>query len=400
MLGATWNDVKAMPRPVWLLLLGTLVNRFGSFVIAFLVLYLTKAGYTAAQAGVAISAYGVGGLGAAAVGGYLTDRIGRRRTIAMSMFSSAIVMVSLTTTTEHVAIVVLAALAGFTSELYRPASAAYLTDLTEPGQRVTVWALYRLAINFGSAAGPAVGGFVAEYSFKYLFYGDAITSVIFGVMALTILTSTVHLRLPHTDATKRGTRRELFEDKGLLLFVVAVGLVAMIYMQGYSTFAVQVSAFGFPSKVYGLLIGLNGFLVMLMELPITAITRRFPARPVMALGALLVGAGFGLVRAGDSLPLLVTVVVVFTFGEMIQSPVGGAFISNRAPAHLRGRYMGAFGVAFSIGLILGPGLGTWVFQHNPKLLWTSCFIVGAISAILMAIIPEKRDSATAETPRA
>src|SRR6478609_10514228 len=89
------SDLRGMPRPVWFLFAGSFVNRFGSFVLPFLVLYLTRRGYTPAEAGVAISAYGVGSLGAAAVGGHLADRVGRRETIAASMFSSAAVMVAL-----------------------------------------------------------------------------------------------------------------------------------------------------------------------------------------------------------------------------------------------------------------------------------------------------------------
>ena len=90
------SDLRQMPRPVWFLFAGSFVNRFGSFVLPFLVLYLTRRGYTPAQAGFAISTYGLGSLGAAAVGGQLADRAGRRQTIAASMLTSAAVMLALT----------------------------------------------------------------------------------------------------------------------------------------------------------------------------------------------------------------------------------------------------------------------------------------------------------------
>ena len=141
-----------------------------------------------------------------------------------------------------------------------------------------------------------------------------------------------------------------------------------------------------------MLIALNGAMVMLLEIPITAITRRFPPKRVMAVGALIIGAGFGIVGFGNSLAILITAIVVFTLGEMIQAPVSGAFVADRAPAHLRGRYMGAYGLSFGMGLIFGPGLGTWLFQVNPQALWMSCFVVGAISAILILSVPNKRDT--------
>ena len=92
-----------------------------------------------------MSAYGAGGLGAALLGGWLADRLGRRNTIALSMFSAAATMLALSQARGLAPVVVLSGAAGPTSELYRPASAALLTDLLPPGRRITGFALYRLA---------------------------------------------------------------------------------------------------------------------------------------------------------------------------------------------------------------------------------------------------------------
>src|SRR3990170_2622047 len=64
---------------------------------------------------------------------------------------------------------------------------ALLADLVPPQQRVTAFALYRLAINAGFAFGPAAAGFLADRSFFWLFLGDALTSAVFGVVALVAL---------------------------------------------------------------------------------------------------------------------------------------------------------------------------------------------------------------------
>jgi MFS family permease len=134
-----------MPPAAWILFGGSFVNRFGSFVLVFLVLYLTDEGFSPAEAGAAVSAYGAGGLGAALLGGWLADRLGRRNTIALSMFSAAATMLALSQARGLAPVVVLSGAAGLTSELYRPASAALLTDLLPPGRRITGFALYRLA---------------------------------------------------------------------------------------------------------------------------------------------------------------------------------------------------------------------------------------------------------------
>src|SRR5256885_11690861 len=78
-----------MPRTAWILFGGTFINRFGTFVLPFLVLYLRDLGYSAPQGGIAVAMYGVGGVGAVSIGGLLADRIGRRNSVALSMFGSA-----------------------------------------------------------------------------------------------------------------------------------------------------------------------------------------------------------------------------------------------------------------------------------------------------------------------
>ncbi|MDQ2716129.1 MAG: MFS transporter [Chloroflexota bacterium] len=71
--------------------------------------------------------------------------------------------------------------------MYRPAVSALLADLVPPERRVTAFALYRLAVNIGFAAGPTVAGLLATHSFFLLFLGDALTSLFFGVLTLLAL---------------------------------------------------------------------------------------------------------------------------------------------------------------------------------------------------------------------
>jgi hypothetical protein len=51
------QQLKLLPRPFWVLVGATFVNRFGVFVVPFLALFITRNGNTAAQAGYAIAAY-------------------------------------------------------------------------------------------------------------------------------------------------------------------------------------------------------------------------------------------------------------------------------------------------------------------------------------------------------
>ena len=83
------QNLRGLPREVWVLFIGAFVNRLGTFVLPFITLYLTSRGYSVPQAGLGLAGYGLGAIGAQAVGGLLADRIGRRNTIVLSMLGGA-----------------------------------------------------------------------------------------------------------------------------------------------------------------------------------------------------------------------------------------------------------------------------------------------------------------------
>jgi MFS family permease len=375
------DNLRALPPAAWILFGGTFINRFGTFVIPFLILYLTRIGFTSAQAGLAVGAYGLGHLVASSAGGHLADRIGRRNTIVLSMFGSAAAMLALSQARSYAAIVVLTCITGSLSELYRPASYALVGDLVGDEHRVTAFGLYRLAVNLGFAAGPATAGFLADHSFALLFIGDAATSVVYGLIALFALP---HGLRTYVKSERTGEAlRVAIRDRPFIIFLLATLCITIVDFQIGSTFALHVKSAGFPSRVYGLLISTNGLLIVLFELFITQWTRRFPPRPMIALGYFLAGAGFALTGFARTIPALAATVVVWTLGEMISSPVASTYAVQLAPEQYRGRYLGLVMMMWSLGMVIGPPAGTLLFAHNPAFVWTACGVLGIISAMLM-----------------
>jgi MFS family permease len=376
-----WEDLRALPRTAWVLFGGTFINRFGSFVLAFLVFYLTSRGYSAAAAGLALSAYGVGSMAAALAGGHLADTIGRRNSIALSMFSSATTMLALSQASGIRWIVLFTALAGFTAELYRPASAALIADLTPTGRRITGFAMYRLAVNAGVAAGPAVAGFLAQRSFLWLFIGDALTSVIYGCAAYFALPPD-HGRMQRTVVPTSALSRMVSDPRLVRVILATLGLAFVVH-QAYATFPLHLARSGFTPVVYGSLMSLNGLLIIILELWITTLTRRLPSLIALAIGLVLNGIGFGAIGVATTVPALAATVVIWTFGEMVYSPVGSAYIADIAPIELRGRYQAAYAFTYSFGLMLAPVGGTLLYSVSPSALWLTCLVLCFTAAGLL-----------------
>lgn len=370
-----------MPGSAWVLFAGSFVNRLGTFVLPFITLYLTRNGFSVPQAGLAIAAYGLGGLLSQILGGLLADRIGRRNTIALSMLSTGALTLALWQAETLALIYPLMFGIGCMGELHRPAAGALIADLLPSEQRVTAFTLYRLFVNVGWAGGLALGGFLAERSFDLVFVGDAATSITFGVISLVALPHGTRTAR-HEEAHLPTARSSILADRGFLLFLGAVLITGAVYSQNVSTMPLHIRDAGYSASTYGLLQSLNGVIVALFELPVIAWTQRFERLRMVALGELLIGLAFATLLFADTLPLLVAMVAVWTIGEMIESPMASAIAADRAPTHARGRYQSAFGSMFGIAWIFGPMLGTITFAANTAVLWAACGVLGIVAATL------------------
>jgi MFS family permease len=370
-----------MPREAWFLFAGAFVNRLGTFVLPFVVLYLTREGFSAPQAGGAIAAYGVGGLCAQAVGGLVADRFGRRNTIAGAMLLAAAFTLALWRAHQLLLVYAIMVALSLCAEMHRPATSALIADLLPEDRRVTAFALYRFAVNIGWACGLALGGFLAVHEFSLLFIGDAATSAAFGAIALFALPHGV--RTSRIDERRLATaRRSIAEDRGFLLFLGAVLVTALVYSQNISTLPLHVTDSGHAASTYGLLQALNGLLIVGFELPLTGWSQHRRRTSVIAAGGFLIGAAFCCFLVARSVPALAAVIVVWTVGEMLESPIASAFVADRAPTHARGRYQAAYGSMFGVAWTLGPVLGTAVYARSPDALWVGCGVLGLVSAAL------------------
>jgi len=382
------QNLRALPRGAWILFFGTFLNKFGTFVVPFLAIYMTRLGFSLAQAGLAIAGYGMGSLGACLLGGHLADRLGRRKTIVLSMFSAALAMLCLSQARALPLIILCSAIAGLTGELYRPASSALLADLVPSGQRVTAFAAYRMSFNAGWAFGPMTAGLLAKHSFLWLFVGDAATSALYGVVAWFALPA--GLRGSGEGNSLMETLRVVRDDRRFRQVLIAVLVVGLVFVQAFSTMSLDITRSGFSASIYGMVISLNGVLVVLCELPLTTLTKRYPVRRVMALGFLLIGVGFASNALTRTIPLMVMTTALFTLGEMIAMPVSGAYVADLAPADKRGLYMGAYGMVWSLAFVCGPSLGMLLFSVSRLALWAACGALGLVAvAIILADSPHR-----------
>ena len=171
-----WRGVGGLPAPVWIVFATTLVNRAGTMVVPFMVLYVTRhLGVRLALAGLALTVYGIGGLVSGPIAGRLCDRLGPFSVLRGSLVMSGAILLLFPLASTFGTFLVITFLWSLVAESVRPATLAALTSFVRPEQRKAAVAVNRLAINLGMSIGPAVGGFLATVSFPLLFVADGVS---------------------------------------------------------------------------------------------------------------------------------------------------------------------------------------------------------------------------------
>jgi len=387
-----WSaHLGGMPPSFWFLWSGALVNRAGTFVVPFLALYLTgERDVSVAQAGLVLSVLGLGSAIGQPLGGVLADRIGRRRTMVLGMLSSAATLLVLGAAQSFLAVALAAFAYGLCLDLFRPAVQAAIADLVPDADRPRAFALQFWAVNLGFSVGTPLGGFLASRGYWLLFVLDAAASVAFALLILRGVPETRPVQ--HEDTG--GRLRDVLSDRLMLALVASVVAGAVVYLQAFSTLPLVFERDGLGPGSYGLAIGLNGVLIVLLQPLLLGALGRRRRGPLLLAAMLLQGAGFGLTAFADAMPMHIVAISVWTLGEILQAGLLGALVASLAPAHLRGRYMGTFGFSFGAAAFLAPVLGTQVLSRlGEGALWGGSFLLCLASGaglLLVARATERR----------
>jgi MFS family permease len=351
-------------------------------VVPFMTLYLVSArGFSVVAAGEMLAGFGTGALVAPLIGGALADHVGRRVTLLGGTVTASAIMVALAYARPTALIVVLILLLGVTLEAPRPVTQALVADLVAEEDRARAYAVLFWVSNLGFAAAMTSAGFLAESGFTVIFWIDAVTGVLFGVLVwLFVPERRSHHRAVRDRPSGASGYGMVLRDRTMLAFTAAVMVYYFVYLQSDATLPLAVHRSGLASHVYGLCMALNGVVICLAQ-PILAprLIRRDPGR-VWAAGVALVGVGFALTAAASTTGGYLLSVAVWTVGEIFPATVTGAIVARLAPDRLRGRYSGLYSLAVSSGWLTSSLGGTRLLSVGPLALWGTCAALSAASA--------------------
>jgi MFS family permease len=404
-----WRGLRQLPREIWILFAATLVNRCGTMVLPFLVLYLTRElNISASHAALALTVYGIAALLTMPVSGWLTDRFGSLFVMRGSLLLSGFMLFLFPLAHHFAAILGITFAFAILNESVRPPSLALVSELVEPQQRKQAFALSRLAVNLGMSVGPAIGGILALYSFRILFFADGVTSILAALVLMfawpaTLRTNASEPKWDDPEDLGREIEAEgpsllaashpvadlrAFRNRRMLYFLAALIPTQLVFFQLTSTVPLfLVHYLRLPESIYGTVFTLNTLMIVVLELPLNNAMAQWSHRRTLTLGAFLYAIGFGSFALARGPIGIFAAVVVWTFGEMILMPGSAAYAAEIAPAGRRGEYMGLYTMSFSFAFSLGPWLGAMLLErHGPQALWGIALVSGCVSTLLMSRI--------------
>ena len=348
-----------LPPGVRLLVTGTLINKVGTFIVPYLTLVLLRDFHLSeGEAARLLFAYGVGSLVSILVGGALTDRLGRRATLMVSLFGSGVLAMAMGLAGSVRSFVPLLLVFGFVADLYRPAASAIVGDLLASHERATGFAALRLAVNLGFAFGMAVGGFIADWSWRWLFFGDGATTLLYGLVVLFFIPETQPERASDPHPQEAPAQQDSpWRDPVFLQMAFASFTFSLAFFSDVTVLPLTITVgAGYPAAVYGALVGLNGLIIALFEISAVAALKHHRRLRVAALGTALLAFGFSITGLWLHWGWFLLAILISTAGEILASPQQMSFVADWAPPRALGRYLGLYQATWSLSLAVSPAL--------------------------------------------
>ncbi len=330
-------------------------------IIPLLPFYAEQFHATPATVAALMAVYSLAQFMTAPLLGGLSDRVGRRRVIALSLFGIALAYVAMAFAASLALLFASRALAGaFAGNI--AAAQAYVADQTSPADRARGMGVFGAAFSLGFVLGPMIGGLLAEVgdggtNFLLPPLAAAGTSAIAMVLALFMLKPGAGGAAAR-PALRRGfapvveaLRSPVLKPLAITLFLITAAFAGM-----EATFALWTErALDWGPRDVGMIFAYAGAIAALVQGGLIGrLTPRFGEERLLQVGVIVLIGGFVLLPLSSGPGVLLVAMTLFAAGFGLTSPSLHSLISRRAPADAQGATLGIAQSASSLARIIGP----------------------------------------------
>lgn len=390
---------EGLSKEVYVLFIGRIVNSLGAFVHPLMALILTqKIGLSVSESGMFITILSAFQAPAMIFGGKLADTIGRRKVIIICQFLGALTLIACGFMKPSITMAKIMILSSCLYSISSPAFEALNADITTYKNRKASYSLLYMGSNIGFCIGPILGGLLYENYLPLIFIGDGITTLI----ALALIILFVKERkindenyeneeiLSDLEQKVEGSAfKVLIQRPTLIFFSLGVLMYYFSYSQWGFALPIQLEdLFGSNgAKLYGLLGGINGVVVIVFTPIITSLTTKMNVLKAMSIGGLFYAIAFFMFGIVNTVVLFFIGVFLMTIGEILIVINQGTFIANNTPASHRGRISSILPLISGIGFAIGPMImGDMIEKYNIFVGWMIVATVATFGMVTMMMI--------------
>lgn len=374
---------KVYTRQFWLLCLSSLLF-FASFnmLIPELPAYLSSLG-GAEYKGLIISLFTITAMVSRPFSGKIADKVGRIPVMVIGtsvcFFSSLMYPVI----SSVAGFLLLRLIHGFSTGFTPTGLTAYLSDIIPAQKRGEAMGLLGTAGTVGMAAGPAIGGAVANnFGLNFMFYTSSGFAII-SILILTGITETLQHRNPFTRQVLKIHKRDLFEPRVMVTCVVML-LTAYSYGAVYTVM---------PD--FGEFVGIRNKGLLFTFLTVASLSVRLLAgkasdyvgrRNVLMVSTGLVVVAMVLLAFGTTPRDLMIAVTIYGFAQGMTSPTLFAWATDLSDENHKGRGISSLYIFMEMGIGVGAFASGYIYGNQPgnfMVTFITCAVLAALAFLYL-----------------
>ncbi len=394
-----------MPIQVWIQTIGRGLYQLGSAVLLFYmpIVFVNYGNLSATEVGLAVGGGSVAGFAGNILGGILTDSqlFGRKYTLlGASIF--AIIACAIATITVNFPLLLLANIIfGLSTGLYWTSADASVMDVTTPEQRQTAFSWLGVADNLGFGMGTLGGGLLLKVvkPAEYVFAAGGIT---FGVLLLLFALGAKETRVARESHQTQKSWLTALTDSRLMIYLLVNTLFIMYIALVGGTLPLYFVNFGGTTDavVANLFTWGSVGLGALLQVPVIRAIAALNYLHALMVSMGVWGVGFGIVAIlGNYADMTevsqLGVFAVFAIATIIYKPTSSAWISELAPANLRGAYTAIAYQCWTIGYVIGPIIGGWAMdqpRNVAQYTWLGIGLSTLLGLLVLQILSRQNQS--------
>lgn len=349
-------------------------------VLPILPFYAEEFGASATVLGLLLTSYAAMQFIFSPLWGKLSDRIGRKQVLLLTMSGSVLGLLLLGLSHSMWMLFAGRILSGIFGANISVAS-AYVTDVTTEENRAKGMGLIGAAFGIGFILGPTLGGILSVYGYSVPILVAA------GLSALNTIYAAFRLGESHTvsaEASPAGRKALWRHDPEVRRMCALNFLFTLGVTQLEAVFAFfMMDRFGYDAiHVAYILVMMALIMVAIQGGMIKKLVLRFGEKQLLLVGGLLLAVAFAFVPASHTIAVLLIPLAISSVGRGISQPSMLSLVSKEAPENSRGTVMGNFQSSASLARVLGPSAAGLLYDYAHPL----PFYLAAVMMILVFLL--------------